>query len=98
RAPRNIRQQTRRMTQAPILLVLLEMGRSDQAIGPSKQLFPMLRRSRAQLVEFPRGHYEGIFRLLLRREPRIEQPLANAKRRNNNLLRTSLADDLFQHC
>ena len=78
-APGNIRQQTCRVAQAPILIVLLEMGRVDQAACPGIELFAMLGRPRSQLVEFARRQDERILRLLLGSEPRVNQPLANAK-------------------
>src|SRR5258708_20277910 len=74
-APGNIRQQACGMAKAPILIVLLEMSRGDQAACPRVKLFAMLRRPGTQLVEFPRRLDQRIFRLLSNGEPPTSEPL-----------------------
>ena len=85
------------MAQPPILPVFFEMGRFDQATRPGIKLVPVVRRPRAQLVEFAGRQDERISCLLLRRELRVDQSLTNAEGGNDNLLRIGLADDLLQH-
>ena len=57
----------------------------------------MRRTARAQVVELVRRGQERVLLLLLARQPLEQQPFADALRRDDDLPRFTLPDDLVQH-
>ena len=65
--------------------------------GPGEQFLAVGRRARPQAVELARRGDERVFGLNLRRELGIEQALADAERRDDDLPGRRDPNDLLEH-
>ena len=97
RAPADVGEQAGGVAQPLLLGVLVDAGRRHEGVGPGDQLLAVLRRARAQQVQFLRRGDQRILLALLGVEQRVEQALAHAERREHHLARLGLAHDVLEH-
>src|SRR5262249_7881156 len=86
RSPAYVGEQTGYVTQSPLLRSLFKSGRRHEAICPRDQFLAMGGQPRAQHIELACRSDQRILVALLRVESRIQQPLAHAERRDDDVL------------